>query len=155
MPKKQHGELVLQDWVGSLTFQMQALLLTGVRGPDENNKHNVAKAICRYLRGVIIKPAGEWDGSNNNDWCWGDYSKFSDYVNKILEDHDYFPHHFLMHLIHCAEVIGFCHPDSKIRIPWFNFYTLFVDAFHMYPENFQQMCNRLNDFDQGIHNRMI
>ncbi len=71
MPKSQHRESVLHDWVCDLTFQMQALLLTAVRGPDENNKYNAAKAIIRYLCGVVIKPGGEWGGKNDNDFMWG------------------------------------------------------------------------------------
>lgn len=150
MPKLNQYELVLQDWMGSLTFQMQALLLTGIRGPDENNKHNVAKAIVRYLRGVVIKPAGEWDGKNNNDWCWGEYEKFKEYANQLFEDHDYFPHHFLMHLIHCAEVIGYMHPNPFINSYWIWFYRKFVYCFHMLEETKDEMEKRLNDFDWVI-----
>jgi hypothetical protein len=69
MPKKFVKETVLQDWVCGLTFQMQALLLTAMRGPDENNKFNAAKAIVRYLRGIVIKPAGEWAGNPTMILC--------------------------------------------------------------------------------------
>lgn len=58
--KKQLSESVLQDWVHDLTFQMQALLLTAMRGPDGCNKHNSAKEVVRYLRGSVLKPAGDW-----------------------------------------------------------------------------------------------
>lgn len=34
MPKTNDKESVLHDWVHELTFQMQALLMTGMRGPD-------------------------------------------------------------------------------------------------------------------------
>lgn len=150
MPKTKISETVLHDWVCSLTFQMQALLLTAMRGPDENNKYNSAKAIIRYLRAVVIKPAGDWQQKNDNDFMWGEYRIFSDYANAFWQDHDEYPHHFIMHLVHCAEVVGYKHPDKIIAGYWFYFYKRACDAFHMKPETEDQMDSRLNDFGRGI-----
>lgn len=152
MPKKRLKESVLHNWVHELTFQMQALLLTAMRGPDENNKYNAAKAIIRYLRSAVIKPAGDWHGENDNDFMWGDYSKFNDYAAAFWQDHDEYPHHFIMHLIHCAEVVGYKHPEKTTSNYWFTFYTNACDAFHMSPETEQEMDDRLNDFGCGVHN---
>lgn len=102
MPKTKKSESVLHDWVHELPFQMQALLLTAVRGPDENNKHNTAKAIVRYFRGSVIKPAGKWYGRNDNDFMWGEYDLFAVHMNNFWDDHDEYSHHFIMHLSHCA-----------------------------------------------------
>lgn len=162
MPKTNDFETVLHDWVCRLTFQQQALLLTAMRGPDENNKYNAAKAIVRYLRGVVIKPAGNWDGKNNNDFMWGEYTRpaeeereslrgetfylFENYANIFWQDHDEYPHHFIMHLIHCAEVVGYNHPDPVIANYWLTFYLHACNAFHMNPETNEEMNNRLNDF---------
>jgi hypothetical protein len=152
MKKTKINETVLHDWVCSLTFQMQALLLTAMRGPDENNKYNAAKAIIRYLRGVVIKPAGDWHRKNDNDFMWGDYRIFLGYANTFWQDHDEYPHHFIMHLVHCAEVVGYKHPDAAISKYWLEFYKESCHAFHMNPETEEQMDNRLNDFGCGIHN---
>jgi len=164
MPKKLKSESVLHTWVCELTFQMQALLLTAMRGPDENNKFNSAKGIVRYLRGVVIKPAGDWNGENNNDFMWGDYmgtpshplgpkpAGFEAYANGFFDDHDEYPHHFIMHLVHCAEVVGYKHPDSSIARYWLNFYNEACGAFHMNPETEEEMDMRLNDFGCGWHN---
>lgn len=153
MPKKLKNESVLHDWVHGLTFQMQALLTTAMRGPDENNKYNAAKAIIRYLRGAILKPAGNWSGHNDNDFMWGDYKHFPDLANKFWADHDEYPHHFIMHLIHCAEVLGYKHPDSFIKGVWNDFYNNACYAFHMTPETESEMDKRLNDFGQGYKSR--
>lgn len=153
MPKISRNEFVLQDWVSSMTFQMQALLLTGIRGPDPNNKHNSGKAIVRYLRGVVIKPAGNWSGENNNDWCWGDYSVFDKYTDEFWFDHDHFPHHFIMHLVHCSQVIGYKHPHRGFRDFWKKFYMYACEQFHFNPETEEQMDKRLNDFGEGVHNK--
>lgn len=154
MPKTQFHETVLHDWVCGLTFQMQALLLTAMRGPDENNKYNAAKAIIRYLRGVVIKPAGDWDNKNDNDFMWGEYtSLFQHYVEEFWKDHDEYPHHFIMHLVHCAEVVGYKHPDRTIAQFWGDFYQDACHAFHMNAETEEQLDSRLSDFGWGIHNK--
>lgn len=165
MPKKTLNESVLHEWVHRLPFQMQALLLTAMRGPDENNKYNAAKAIIRYLRGAICKPAGDWNGTNNNDFMWGEYRRyfksakgkegehpFSYYGELFWQDHDEYPHHFIMHLVHCAEVVGYKHPDEGIKMFWRRFYLDACNAFHMNKETEEEMDKRLNDFGVGIHN---
>lgn len=149
MPKKRQTESVLHDWVHELTFQMQALLLTGMRGPDENNKYNSAKAIIRYLRAEVIKPAGDWHRKNDNDFMWGEYRHFPGFAATFWGDHDEFPHHFIMHLTHCAEIVGYKHPNRVIRSHWFNFYMDACNAFHMFPESETAMDERLNDFGCG------
>lgn len=153
MPKTKIIESALHEWVHELTFQQQALLMTGMRGPDENNKYNAAKAITRYLRGAICKPAGNWGGSNDNDFMWGDYGKFVQHSQSFWLDHDEYPHHFIMHLIHCAEVIGYKMPNRSHAEYWQDFYTEACHAFHMTPETEDEMDIRLNDFGAGIHNR--
>lgn len=137
MPKTQASESVLHDWVHALPFQMQALLLTAMRGPDALNKHNSAKSVVRYLRGAICKPAGDWDGSNNNDFMWGEYDHFMSWCGSFWDDHDEYPHHFIMHLVHCAQVIGYKHPVDRIAEKWFTFYMEACISFHMNPESEQ------------------
>lgn len=152
MPKTQLNESVLHKWVCTLTFQMQALLLTAMRGPDENNKYNAAKGIIRYLRGVVIKPAGNWEEKNDNDFMWGAYQHFQPVADEFWRDHDEYPHHFIMHLVHCAEVVGYKHPNRTIAQFWENFYRDACHAFHMNPETEDELDRRLNDFGCGIHN---
>ena len=62
--------------------------------------------------------AGDWHGENDNDFMWGDYNVFHTFVFTFFEDHDEYPHHFIMHLIHCSEVVGYKHPDIKIKNVW-------------------------------------
>lgn len=149
MPKTQLAESVLHTWVHQLTFQMQALLLTSMRGPDENNKYNSAKAITRYMRGTVIKPAGNWGGKNDNDFMWGDYDVFNEYAKTFWSDHEEYPHHFIMHLVHCAEVVGYKCPDVWTAHCWKQFYYDSCKAFHMNPESEEEMDARLNDFGEG------
>lgn len=153
MPKTQLSESVLHDFVHRLPFQQQAVLLTAMRGPDENNKYNAAKAITRYLRGAVIKPAGDWNGKNNNDFMWGELNEFKHFAKAFWADHDEYPHHFIMHLIHSAQIVGYKHPNGIVRERFDRFYLDACSAFHMNPESMEEMDNRLNDFGCGIHNK--
>lgn len=155
--KSSFNEFALHNWIAKLSFQMQALLLTGMRGPDNNSKFNSAKCIVRYLRGVVIKPAGGLkyfngedddfsDFENDNDFMWGDYRQFHKYCDEFWNDHDEFPHHFIMHIVHCAQVVGYKHPNKRIRNKWIRFYNTACESFHMMPEMECEMCTRLNDF---------
>lgn len=151
MPKIKKTESVLHDWVHELPFQMQALLMTGMRGPDGCAKHNAAKSIVRFLRGAVCKPAGKWSGLNDNDFMWGDYRDFPTWARTFFDDQDVYPHHFMMHLIHCAEVIGYKHPDKSKATAWEWFYVKSCKALHMTPETCEVMDKRLSDFGAGIH----
>jgi hypothetical protein len=146
MPKILQHESVLHDWVHNLTFQQQAILLTAMRGPDTLEKHTVGKCIIRYLRGTVLKPAGVWNRKNNNDFMWGEYENFMSYCGPFWDDHDQYPHHFIMRLLHCAEVVAYKHPDKKVAAKWLWFYTQGCFSFHMNPETEKQMDERLNDF---------
>jgi hypothetical protein len=156
MPKRFQHESVLHDWVCNLSFQQQALLMTAMRGPDGLEKHNTAKAIVRYLRGIVLKPAGAWAnhktmpvGKNDNDFMWGEYDYFESWAKGFFDDHDGYPHHFTMHLIHCAEVVGYKHPIDHIRHAWFTFYVNMCKAMHMGVESEAKMDERLNDFGES------
>lgn len=143
MGKIAQNEFAIHDWVADLPFTQQALLFSIVRGPDGCGKYNTAKPLIYFMRGVLIKPAYNWDGSNNNTYMWGDYGIFSQATYDLMSDVDSFPHHFLMHLFHCAEVIGFKHPDALISQSWLTFYYNACDSLHMNPETLDQFNKRL------------
>lgn len=157
MRKTNLNESVVHQWLSELPFQMQALLMTAMRGPDGSNKHNSAKAIVRYLRGVVLRPAGKLkyfgvDGSfeNDNDFMWGEYQLFPVWIKNFWEDHDGYPHHFIMHLFHCAEVIGYTYPHTGIALLWQQFYYTGCHQFHLTAETKEEMFERLNDFGNVI-----
>lgn len=137
---------VLQEWVQSLPYRMQALLMTSVRGPDGMSKNCNAKPLIRFFRGAIMLPADRnyRDTSGNTDnFMWLDYTSFNDYVIDFFSDHDQYPHHFIMHLIHAGQVIGYYHPKDEIRIKWYGFYAMACDSLHMNVETEAQISNRL------------
>ena len=158
MPKQRKFESCTHEWTHALPFQMQTLLMTGMRGPDNLPKNCAGKVIVRYLRGVVLKPAGDWHGENDNDFMWGTYpggkgfEGFDWWTAEFWNDHDHYPHHFIMHLLHCAEVIGYIHPDKKIANYWMKFYCVGCHQFHLTEETRGELTERLNDFGHGWHN---
>lgn len=142
MSKKGKTESVVHEWVSDLPFMQQALLMTAMRGPDGCRKYNAAKNIVKYMRGAVLKPAGEITG-NEDSFMWINYALFEEYTTEFFFDNDAYPMHFLMHLFHSAQVVGYNHPDDAIRAAWFRFYVLACKSLHMGIENKKDMNKRM------------
>lgn len=142
---KQHDkESVLHDWVTELPFTQQALLMLSMRGPDGLPKNTAAKWLLYYMRDAICKPAYEYDGLfYPSGFMRHDYDNFTEVAQAFFESVDEYPLHFILHLIHAAEVVGYSHPDEKIRNHWFDFYCYACESFHMHPETRTELFQRL------------
>ncbi len=135
---------ILQDWVQELGLRHQGVLLTAVRGPDGTSKENAAKALTRCYRAAILVAH-----------C-GDPLKSKSFIEKVKDaelmarlsavqkDHDALPHHWLLHLIHATEILGYKMPDEIERSLWRAFYLAMCRKFHMAPESAPDMDARLN-----------
>lgn len=137
---------ILQDWVAELGLRHQGVLLSAIRGCDSVRKDDPSKSLTQVLRGEIL-----------NAHC-GDASKASSFI-KTVDNHefvfyvawpfvksmDHYPMHYLMHLIHAAQILGYYHPDvhSK-RQRWNNFYKVICNKLHLNPETKEQLDDRLN-----------
>lgn len=62
-----------------------------------------------------------------------------------LEHVDEIPHHFQLHLMHAAQIVGVHHPDKFIRGWWAHFYAMLVNDAHLQPETPEAMNLRLSD----------
>lgn len=141
--KKYTNESVVQDWVCTLPFMQQALLMTAMRGPDGLPKYNTTKNIVRYIRGAVLKPAGQITG-NDNTFMWINYGVFDQFRKEFYNSVDEYPIHFYMHLVHAAEVIAYGHPSLLISRAWYMFYAEACSGFHMNPESREEMYKRLS-----------
>lgn len=159
------GRSVLQDWVHGLTFMQQSVLIATVRGPDTIRKNHVAKLLLRWLRRCIMLSA--FEGSVlQNPVCLGggsftgpslpfgpggalrlDYwsKAMDDLVSQYLGTVDELPHHFQLHFMHAAEILGYKHPDIDIARFWHTVYLRLVNDMHLYPEPEAVMDIRLGD----------
>ena len=158
---------VTQDWVHALPMMQQTVLMTAIRGPDGVPKYGATKMLLRWYRRcvlycaleheVISDPKDKRGGSFTGPSLEGPSSHelppwedgMNEIVGSVLKEVDGLPHHFFLHLIHAAEIIGYKHPDKRISAWWASVYGRFVDSFHMHPESQDEMDARLGDIYDG------
>lgn len=130
---------VVQEWMNDLTFKQQTVVLSALRGCDGLPKDDAAKKITRFLRGCVLHNAG----TENTAFMRPEPNK--DDVNAMLRDMDKYPVHYILHLMHAAEIIGFYHPHPTIWWFWRDLYHRFADAMHLNPETKIENEFRLRD----------
>lgn len=152
---KEEKRTVMQDWTHQLTFMQQAVLLTAVRGPDGIPKDHIVKTILRWYRRCILYTAFERrifidpyepGGGKFTKECSG--IKIDEAAKKYFDSIDEMPHHFHMHLMHAAQIVGYKHPDHKIGAFWTSFYHYACSDMHVEPEPPSKMDARLGDDKQ-------
>lgn len=138
---------VVKDWVKELPLTQQAVLLLALRGPDGMAKQTGIKPMLHYLRGTVLHAAypdyDETAEGKSGDFMRGDYEHFNSNAGLFYADIDAYPMHFLMHLIHAAEIIGYHFPILVVRNYWKDFYYYFCKQLHMTPETKEQLNDRL------------
>jgi hypothetical protein len=141
---------VVKDWLAELPLRMQSTVLLAMRGPDNCAKENAAKILCRAYRFVCMHPAFPFDvfpSKIGHDIFMGDQTGVTSYevVKAFIDDHDGYPHHWILHFTHGAEIIGQYHPDNTMRLFWWTFYTEMARAMHMNIETLPELEERLKD----------
>jgi hypothetical protein len=141
---------VIQDWVATLGLRHQGVLLTGVRGCDSAPKDDPSKLFVRCFRATIL-----------NAHC-GDPRRARTFIQEVDESElrqrfqdfrrncDHYPHHYVAHLLHCCEVVGYKHPDSGVRQTWLGFYQTLCHGLHVTAETEEEMDGRLNADEEAF-----
>lgn len=135
---------VLQDWVLTLGLRHQGVLVSAIRGPDNVPKEDPAKSLVRTYRSYVL-----------NCFC-GDPAKASSFIEAVDGDElvtrqrnfrrsfDHYPIHFVLHLVHAAEIVGYKHPDAVVGFQWRTWYQQMCYKMHMQSESEEQLDARLN-----------
>lgn len=158
---------VLQEWVANISFMQQTVLLTAVRGPDGCPKYGPTKMLLRWYRRCLLRSSLEggrtipepYDPDGGSFMgpsypapysrglpvahVWQD--KMDEIVGQYLRELDALPHHFQLHLLHAAQIMGYKHPTRNIRLWWLATYERLVHDMHLWPETEEQMDRRLGD----------
>jgi hypothetical protein len=158
---------VLQPWVEELTFMQQSVLISSVRGPDNSTKYGPVKMILRWYRRCILISAmegevltdpvdprgGSFTGPSyvKNSWSW--QNNMDGLVYDYMKIQDSLPFHFQSHMMHAIEILGYKHPDDRIRAWWLSVYVRLVNALHLHPETEEEMDRRLGDSIEGWQER--
>ena len=148
---------VLQDWVCNLTYMQQSVLITACRGPDGLKKDHISKVLCRWLRRcfmisafdkkVLVTPYELTGGSFTGPCIFPseEAPSIDAALSEYLRHVDETPHHFHLHLMHAAEILGYKHPNMATRRWWHTAYRKIVSDAHLHIETEEQMDKRLGD----------
>lgn len=144
---------ILKDWVQELGLRHQGVLLTSVRGCDTAPKHDASKLLTRCIRNEILNPH-----------C-GNAKKAATFIEAVPEDVliqrfgdfrrnlDHYPHHYVMHIVHTIEIIGYKHPDPRIAYNWRMFYKYLCRGLHLNLETEEELDRRLNADEETFAKR--
>lgn len=144
---------VLQSWVEELSFMQQSVLLTAVRGADGLNKYHPSKYVLRWFRRCIMFSAFDkvvldspYDKRGGNFTGPIDpYESLDDLAKDYFAHIDEIPHHFHLHVVHAAEILGYKHPHAAVRGWWHYFYSQAAKDMHLRVESENEMDYRLGD----------
>lgn len=131
---------VLQEWLERLGLRHQGVVVSAMRGCDTLPKHHPVKTITRALRADTLVSFAKNPASFIKSLS---HEEFFDLVPVVLEDLDALPWHYVMHLAHAAEILGYHHPDSQRAGCWRLFYMQFCRKAHVNPETREQLDSRL------------
>lgn len=161
---------VLQPWVEELSMMQQSVLLSSVRGPDNNSKYGPVKMILRWYRRCILFSAldgeiltdplenrgGSFTGPSAQD-CGVSRKPWEVVMESVVDEYmrvqDSLPFHYQSHMMHAIEIVGYKHPDKRIRDWWCSLYLRLVNALHLHPETAEEMDSRLGDTMEGWQDR--
>jgi hypothetical protein len=161
---------VQQAWLLKIPLMQQSVLFASIRAPDGLRKDHPIKVLMRWYRrcillsafdkAVLADPFRQGGGSFtgpfemqhvyemglNPEIFIRDRWRVFDKVREVYLRHvDEMPHHFQLHLMHAAQIIGVHHPDTHIRTWWWEFYLMIVNDAHLHPESPFEMNLRLSD----------
>lgn len=147
---------VQPEWVRKLPLQQQSVLLLASRGPDGIDKYNPVKHVHRAYRACIFMAAkygrmlewGEKADSFMSLEIFADHAAWAQAVDDFLDNIDTLPYHYVTHLMHGAEILGYKHPDKKFRDQWRAFFLAVVDHMHLAAESEETMDQRLGDWQR-------
>lgn len=149
----------VQKWVSGLSAMQQSVLLSAIRGPDGIAKQHKCKNLIRWYRRCVLVSAFDKEILDNpGDPRGGSFSgpsisertdnwelsmvKVSD---DFMDSRDELPFHYFVHFMHASEVLGYKHPDERIRAFWRKLYLRICKALHLQPESEEIMDTRLGD----------
>lgn len=133
---------VVKEWVSGIPYKMQAVLLLSLRGCDGTQKEDISKTITRALRSVLFHPAVK-NFNSKNMFMSVDQFVLRDAVEKFAKHLDHYPNHFVTHLMHAMEIIGYKHPNIVVSKFWLDAYKNCCRGMHFNHEYEVQLNGRL------------
>jgi hypothetical protein len=127
-----------------LPLREQGTLLTVVRGCDLTPKlplDSNARRLVSCLRYTFLNPADEREVDSEP----GTFMSRKLPPSFKTSEFGHLPWHWLSHVMHAVEVIGYRHPDHTIRTTYHALYNRMAHSFHLNPESFEQFAARMSE----------
>ncbi len=134
---------VQRQWSTCLPLRHQGVLMTAIRGCDGAPKEDPSKSLSRMIRMATLNPADERETSSRGGFFGFDSTKLESDLHDFLHSLDEYPLHYVMHLMHASQVIGYKHPNIEFRDFFRLAYALIVHTFHLNMESESDMDLRL------------
>lgn len=147
MTKNLQGKIfqsVLKDWVCNLPLREQGTLLTAIRGCDLTPKfplESIERTITAFVRCAVMNPFDE----REIDREIGCFMQTKLPENWKASTFGHYPLHYVMHLVHSLEIIGYRCPDIEFSEQALRAYQKFVKSFHLNFETEAEMEERLSE----------
>ena len=156
-PVKSKIVSVQPEWCRKLSLQQQSVLFLAARGPDGIAKHHPCKPVHVAYRatvfmagryGRMLKFGEKCDSFMSLD-VFADAVQWQAAVKDFFAHHDELPHHYVKHLMHGVQILGYKHPLTVFRERWAAFCLDLVCELHLNPESEAEMDKRLGDWDRS------
>lgn len=139
---------VLQDWVMELPLRHQGTLLTCVRGCDDEPKswsrtgfaESPGRRITAYLRWCFMNPADVREVD-----IPGAFFQSKPPEPFRPSEFGHLPQHWYSHIMHALEIVGYHHPDLRIRNQAYVLYAAMVHSLHLNVESEVGLHHRLTE----------
>ncbi len=142
---------VLQEWVMRLPLRLQGVLVSAIRGCDTVARHDHSKVLARVYRAEILNAHGMDPKKSKSFILWAEIPETLEMMKKFLNDCDHLPSHYVMHLLHAAEILGYTHHNMERRDMWASFYRTACNKYHLRPETYAEMLARLTKNEDDFH----
>jgi len=135
---------VLQDWVMELPLREQGTLLTCVRGCDLTTKwplDSTERKLVAFLRWGFMVPCDEREVDSE----LGCFFSSRPPVNWKASELGHYPLHWVSHIIHASEVLGYRHPVLETRMMFLAIYKKIVKSLHLSVESMHHFELRMSE----------
>jgi hypothetical protein len=144
-PASSTGRSILQDWVTALPIRYQGTLLAALRGCDGVPKNDVSKTIARGIRSVTLNPADDRELKHKGGYMSFELEELIPAIHQFGKNMDHYPLHFVTHVLHAIEVIGYQHPTLTVSAKFTTAYKYLVRKLHLRPEPPMDLHDRMTE----------
>lgn len=131
-----------------LGLRHQGVLCSSARGCDTAPKDDPSKVLARCLRGFIFN---SYDPNPSSFIERVEDRELRDRMIAFLKNCDHYPQHYVSHLMHAAEILGYKHPTHNNQ--WLWFYRHLCDGLHVHSETEVNMERRLSADEAEFRDR--